>query len=235
MRTAQREEQRGASAVGLSQCGSSSGSRLARAPTRYTRVYVKRDERCRAVPADPRGSGQVSLPRAQLLRRAANGVAAGIVLLLAAGSARAAERQQLAPIDRNFGFHAPYAQMHAYHVAVRDALLGAKTHRSCEAIVIPSFQNEWSIHLQPDASGSGREVVHTVMQRQLWGEMQIAADSIRPRDEVAALARIPKPTLRFSAPLSATSATALDRLWEAMLARVEQPAEPVRCIDGTSY
>ena len=160
-------------------------------------------------------------------------------MLLAAGATVAAERTHLAPIDRNFRLIAPYPQLHAYHVAVSDALLGAPARRSCEAVVIASFEREWSVHLEQAPAGGGPQVVCTTMDRQLWAEMEKATErrnpSSPPVDAVAALARLPKTTQRFSAPLSATTAAALERLWGTMLARGEEPAEPVRCIDGTSY
>ena len=165
--------------------------------------------------------------------------AVSLLILLVARTSSASEPRPLSPIDRDFSVFAPYEHMHEYHRAVRDTLLGPATRRSCEAVVIPSFEREWAIYLQQSRSGSGPEVVYTTMQQQLWGQMETAAErpdgSIRPGDEVRALRKASRKTWRFSAPLSAATAVTLERLWAVMLARVEQPPEPVRCIDGTSY
>jgi hypothetical protein len=73
---------------------------------------------------------------------------AGLVILLVTGAASASEPRPLAPIDRNFSVLAPYETMYRYQLAVRDTLLGGETRRSCEAVVTPSFEREWAIHLQ---------------------------------------------------------------------------------------
>jgi hypothetical protein len=163
---------------------------------------------------------------------------AGLVMLLVTGAAGASEPRPLAPIDRNFSVLAPYETMYQYRLAVRDTLLGRETRRSCEAVVTPSFEREWAIHLQQSRDGGGPEVVCTIMQEQLWGRMEEAAErpdkSMQPGDEARALRTLSRKIWRLSAPLSATTATALERLWAAMLGRAEQRPSP-RCLDGTSY
>jgi hypothetical protein len=158
----------------------------------------------------------------------------GLLILLLTGTAGASEPRPLTPIDRDFSILAAYEAMQQYHLALRDTLLGRETHRSCEAVVVPSFEREWAIYLQQSRSGGGPEVVCTIMQ-----QMEIAAQRSdkprRPGDEASALRRVSRKTWRFSAPLSATTASALERLWAVMLARAEQPPRPVPCIDGTGY
>lgn len=162
-----------------------------------------------------------------------------LIALLVTGPVWASEPRPLVPVDRAFSVFAPYEYMQQYHLAVRDTLLGREGRRACEAMVLPSFEREWAVHLQQSASGGGPEVVCTIMQQQLWGQIEAAAQrpdgSTRPGDEVRAMPQASRNTYRFSAPLSAPTAIALERLWMVMLARAEQPTKPVVCLDGTSY
>lgn len=161
----------------------------------------------------------------------------GAAAILAALPASAVPQPQLSPIDRNFTPFASYRSMQAYHVAVRDALLRTASHHSCEAMVLPSFQREWAVYIQ--RRGNVHEVVYAVMREQLWGRMQEAAErpdgSIEPGDEVPALEKLSRETRTSSAPLSQATAEVLAHLCATMLARAQQPPEPPRCIDGTSY
>lgn len=162
---------------------------------------------------------------------------AALAMLLMGSTAAAAPTPHLVPIDRDFTVFASYPGMHAYQLAVRDALLGRSDRRAWEAIVIPSFEREWAIHVQKHDGAD--EVVLTVMQEQLWGRMLMAAmqtdGSIPPGDEVSALKRVSRETWRASAPLSRTTARLLEQTWAAMLFRAQQPPEPAGCLDGTSY
>jgi hypothetical protein len=165
-----------------------------------------------------------------------NGLVA-LFALLVASTAAAAPPPHLVPIDRDFAIFASYTDMQAYKVAVRDALLGSSARHSWEAIVLPSFEREWGVHLE-EREGAP-EVVLTIMQEQLWGQMNQAAErpdgSIRAGDTASALKRVPRDTWTISAPLSRTTARLLDLTWSAMLSRAQEPADPPRCIDGTSY
>jgi hypothetical protein len=196
---------------------------------------------CRLMPAPSRldaGTASQLIPGVRQTKKE-TGVACMIagVLLAVMSEASGVDANPLAPVDREFRIFAPYPELHGYHRAVRDALLGPWNRRTSEALIIPSFEREWSVHLQTTASG--RQIVCTIMQEQLWGRMQAEAErpngSIRPSDELRALRKLPKGIWRFSAPISATSAAAVDELWAAMLARVEEAPEPIRCLDGTSY
>jgi hypothetical protein len=71
-----------------------------------------------------------------------------LVALLVASTAVAAQARHLIPIDRDFAVFAPHPDAQAYKVAVRDALLGSSARHSWEAIVFPSFEREWGVHLQ---------------------------------------------------------------------------------------
>lgn len=77
------------------------------------------------------------------------------------------------------------------------------------------------------------------MQKQLWGEMEMAAQrpdgSITPADEIAALRRVSKAVWRFSAPVSEPAAEALERVWQEMLIRARLPSEQRLTLDGVSY
>lgn len=162
---------------------------------------------------------------------------AAFAMLLSATIAGAGSVPELIPIDRDFTLFKPYPAMYAYDLAVRDALLGEPAREGWEAIVIPSFEREWAVHLE-ERDGEHR-VVLTVMQQQLWGRLQEAASrpdgSIQPGDEVAALRGLSRDTWRHSASLSRTTAVLLGNTWSAMLAYAKPPPEPRRCIDGTSY
>lgn len=148
-----------------------------------------------------------------------------IVFFASGAGAGDTQPRPLMAVDRSFGALAIAPDLQAYHVAVSDALLGPSGRRSFEAVVIPSFQREWSVHIQESAAGP--EVACTVMQRQLWGEMQKAGGT------AAVLGSLPRDTWRFSAPLSADTAARLKTLWAALLAPGPQPEHRV-CIDGTS-
>ena len=151
--------------------------------------------------------------------------------------AATASPEELFPLDRDYSMMEQYPDMHAYHLAARDALLGRSNRHTCEAIVIPSFEREWAVYLQE--TPSGREVVSTIMQSQLWGEMHRAAErpdhSIQAGDTKAALSSLPKDVWRFSAPLTASTASLVEQSCAALLARAEVPPEPRRCIDGVGY
>ena len=138
-------------------------------------------------------------------------------VLLAAAAAGAAERVHLVPVDAEFGLLAPAPGIQAYMRAVRESLLGPSSRRSCEALVLPSFQREWSVHLQPAPGAAGQEVVCTIMQRQLWGTLQ------EKGGDAALLATLPRETWRFSAPLGGQTAAA----WNGSGARCSlQPSRP---------
>lgn len=54
----------------------------------------------------------------------------------------------LIPIDREYSAFASSPAHRAYHVAVRDALVGRRAKSGCEAIVLPSFEREWAVHVR---------------------------------------------------------------------------------------
>ena len=137
---------------------------------------------------------------------------ATVLVLVASSVSAGVLAPHLIPFDREYPLFASSPAHRAYHLAVRDALLGPRTRSSCEALVLPSFEREWAVHLRPSRS-SGREVVCNVMRKQLWGEMQMAAEqpngSITPADELAALRRIRKDVWQFAAPVSDPTAVTL--------------------------
>jgi hypothetical protein len=163
---------------------------------------------------------------------------ATLLLLAAPGAFAGVAAPHLIPIDREYSLLSSSPAHRAYHLAVRDALLGPSTHSACEALVLPSFEREWAVHIRR-ARPVGKEVVCSVMQEQLWGRMETAAEqpngSITPADELAALRRIPKAVWRFSAPVSDPTAEALERVWELMLNRAHEPSEQRLTLDGVSY
>ena len=155
---------------------------------------------------------------------------AAMIRPVAAGT-RAPDLIPLAPDFRE------YEWLQAYHVAVKDALLGDLHATRCPVLVLPSFEREWATYVR---TVEGRtEVVYVVMQKQLWYEMQRAAEAtglpITPESEQRELARLPRDVHRFSAPLSSSAADVLDLVWKTMLARARAPERLGAGLDGTSY
>ena len=160
---------------------------------------------------------------------------AAVVLLFAVCASAGIVSPELVPGDRDFR---SYGHLRAYHLAVRDALLGAALHGGVEALVLPSFEREWSVHFGRRTT-DGVDVVCSVMKKSLWEEMERAAQSadgtITPEAERAALVRIPKDVYRLSARLPTPVADQLERVWAVMLARATQPADSAFGLDGTTY
>ena len=171
----------------------------------------------------------------QTLRALKNWSAVAAFLLIAVCASAGIIAPELVPNDRAF---LAYGDLRGYHVAVRDALLGANLRSCCEALVLPSFEREWSVHLGPRTAG-GVQVVYSVMEKSLWGEMETAAQAadgtITPESEHAALARLPKDVQRFTAHLPTPVADQLERVWAVMLARATQPTDRRFGLDGTAY
>jgi hypothetical protein len=160
-----------------------------------------------------------------------------LAVLLCAASAFAGP-PDLIPIDRRFVVFEPAAFQQAYHRTLVDVLLRGSSRRACEAVVVASFEREWAVYVQETAVG-GQEVVCTVMNQQLhgrvWQEAERSAGSEQDQAALRALSGVSKETTRFRAPLTATTASLLERTWAALLERARVPVDPPRCIDGTSY
>jgi hypothetical protein len=162
-----------------------------------------------------------------------------VVIAVASGAAVAEERRYLVPIDGKLSILDAAPGLHAYHLAVRDALVGTGGNRTWEAVVIPSFKREWAVYAEKDARSNSQTLVCAVMQTQLWYQMERGAEQgsaeSYARKELMALQQADKKISRFAAPIATTTATALERLWSAMLSQGKPPAEPPRCLDGTNY
>lgn len=154
-------------------------------------------------------------------------------------TAAAAERPYLVPIDGDLSVLAAAPGLQAYHVAARDALVGAGGSRTWEAVVFPSFQREWAVYVEKPGTSGTHQLVCTRMKTQLWGQMESAAerasDSPYAERQLAALQKADKGIQRSASPISASTEAALEGLWSAMLSQARAPTEPPRCIDGTSY
>ena len=122
---------------------------------------------------------------------------------------------------------------------VRDTLLGPRDRHMCEVLVVPSFEREWAINVQPQGNDSA-VVTYVVMESSLWGTMHHAAEAAGAGGSQealdAALVRVPKGTEVKSAPLKAYTAALLERVWSEMLSRArERPADGGFTLDGTGY
>ena len=162
-----------------------------------------------------------------------------LLLKVTIGTATAAERPYLATIDRDLSVLAVAPALQAYHVAARNALVGAGGNRAWEAVVFPSFQREWAVYVETPGTNGTHQIVCTRMTTQLWYQVQSAAerasDSPYAKRQLAALQKADKKVQRSASRISASTAEALERLWSAMLSQARQPTEPARCIDGISY
>jgi hypothetical protein len=162
-----------------------------------------------------------------------------VVLTVTVGDGIAAERVHFAPVDGNLSVLAVAPAHQAYHVAARDALVGVAGSRTWEAMVIPSFEKEWAVYVERDGARGKQQVVCTVMQEQLWYQMEGGAEHVSgvsyAQRQKAALEKANRKIWRYASPISATTAAALEDLWSTMLLQARVPAEQPRCIDGTSY
>jgi hypothetical protein len=143
---------------------------------------------------------------------------------------------ELIPFDSDF---AAFGPMRPYHVALRDALLGARRGHRCDVLVVPSFEREWAAYVRR-GDGDAAVAAYAVMQSSLWGEMNLAAEAAGgPHDQEAldaALARVPKRAHVMSSPIRSYTATLMERAWQEMFARArERPPNARRTIDGTGY
>jgi len=155
------------------------------------------------------------------------------------GSARAAERVDLIPVDRDFSILEVLPDLQAYHLAVREALLRGSGGHSWEAMVIPSFDREWAVYVETDDAGGGQRLVYTAMEDQLWGRMQEARKSEKGpwshEKAQAILKGLDKEIRRSEVPIPADTSAALERLWSTMLFQARLPPELPQCFDGTGY
>lgn len=161
-----------------------------------------------------------------------------VALAATVGTAVAADRPSLAPVDGSLSVLGAAPALQAYHLVVRNTLVGVAGSRAWEAVVIPSFEREWAVYVERSGTG-GTQVVCTAMQTQLWYQMESVAErasrGLYAQRELEALDKADKRIWRHASPISATTAAALERLWSTMLLQARVPAEPPRCIDGTSY
>jgi len=165
-------------------------------------------------------------------------LALAVATVVTIGTAIAADRPYLAPVDGDLSVLGVAPALQAYHLAARDTLVSNAGDRTWEAVVIPSFEREWAVYVERGGR-SGTQVVCTVMQTQLWYQMESGAERASgpsyAERELAALQKADKKIWRYASPIAATTAAALDRLWSALLAHARLSGEPPRCIDGTSY
>jgi hypothetical protein len=154
-------------------------------------------------------------------------------------TATATEWRYLVPVDGEMSVLAEAPALQAYHVAAREALVGPPGRRAWEAIVFPSFQNEWAVFVEKGGSSGSQQVVCTRMQTQLWYQMESVAERVPASPyverQLGALRKADKRVQRTTSPISASTAATLERLWSATLSQARLPAEPLMCIDGVSY
>jgi len=162
-----------------------------------------------------------------------------LAIAVTIATATAAERPYLAPVDGDLSVLSVAPGLQAYHVAAREALVVSGGKRAWEAIVFPSFQREWAVYVENAGSSGNQRVVCTRMQTQLWYQMESVAErgtaSPYAERQLAALQKADKRVQRSTAPISASTAAMLERLWSALLSQARLPAEPPRCMDGVSY
>ncbi len=161
-----------------------------------------------------------------------------IVLILAlVGTTIAGDRNNdLEPEDGAFTGISP-----AYDLALRDLLLEEHHFRLCQMLVAPSFSPEWAVYLiRKDRAKGKAQVIYKVMKTQLWYEMpdQIEQRTIDSKAALtAAIALLEKPVDSAIAPISESTTTLLEKVWDEMLARVRypKPDEIIIGLDGANY
>jgi hypothetical protein len=143
---------------------------------------------------------------------------------------------ELIPLDPEFS---EFGSMRRYHLVLRDTLLGPRDGHVCDVLVVPSFEREWAVYVQPQGNDVA-VVTYAVMDTSLWGKMHHAAEAAGGDGSQealdAALVRVPKGTEVKAAPLRAYTAALLERVWSEMLSRArERPADGGFTLDGTGY
>jgi hypothetical protein len=140
-----------------------------------------------------------------------------LLVLVVAQPGVAAAQGHLEPEDGAFASVLP-----EYYAKARNTLLTGVPGQSMTAVVLPSFEPEWSVWViqRPEPVACSRTAVAPI-----WNEEKPA------EPDAPSVPQAPK-----CAPLSADLAADLVDVWTAMLRPVRYPAPPKKIlVDGTSY